>query len=58
MIVKKQIAKRYPPYLLARQIAALKALSDETETPVQHIIREAIDYYLRRRQKTKRRRSS
>ena len=33
----QQIAKRYPPYLLARQIAALKKLSDDTETPVQYL---------------------
>jgi hypothetical protein len=49
-----QIAKRYPPYLLARQIAALKRLSDDTETPVQHLIRQAIDEYLNRRKTTKR----
>ncbi len=49
-----QIAKRYPPYLLARQIAALKQLSDDTETPVQHHIRRAVDEYLERRKKTKR----
>jgi hypothetical protein len=53
-----QIAKRYPPYLLARQIAALKKLSDDTETPVQHHIRQAVDEYLDRRKKTKRRRSA
>ena len=53
-----QIAKRYPPYLLARQIAALKRLSDDTEMPVQHYIRQAIDEYLERRKKTKRGRSS
>ena len=53
-----QIAKRYPPYLLARQIAALKRLSDDTETPVQHLIRQAIDEYLNRRKTTKRGRSS
>ncbi len=55
MTAKKQIAKRYPAYLLARQIAALKGLSDDTETPVQFIIRQAIDEYLERRKKTKRR---
>jgi hypothetical protein len=49
-----QIAKRYPPYLFARQIAALKQLSDDTETPVQFLIRQAIDEYLKRRRKTKR----
>jgi len=54
----QQIAKRCPPYLLARQIAALKRLSDDTETPVQSHIRQAIDEYLERRKKTKRGRSS
>jgi hypothetical protein len=54
----QQIAKRFPPYLLARQIAALTKLSDDTETPVQHHIRQAIDEYLARRKKTKRRRSA
>jgi predicted DNA-binding protein len=55
----QQIPKRYPPYLLARQIAALKKLSDDTETPVQYHIREAIDEYLeRRKKKTKRNRSA
>jgi hypothetical protein len=49
----QQIAKRYPPYLFARQIAALKKVSDDTETPVQYIIRLAIDEYLERRKKTK-----
>jgi hypothetical protein len=52
-----QIAKRYPPYLLARQIAALKRLSDDTETPVQHLIRFAIDEYLDKRKNIKRSRS-
>jgi len=51
---RQQIAKRYPPYLLARQIAALRKLSDDTETPVQYHIRQAIDEYLKRRKKTKR----
>jgi hypothetical protein len=46
-----QVAKRYPPYLLARQIAALKRISDDTETPVQFLIRQAIDEFLRRRKK-------
>jgi predicted transcriptional regulator len=55
MTAKKQIAKRYPPYVLARQIAALKSLSDATETPVQYLIRKAIDEYLERQKKTKRR---
>ena len=50
----QQIARRYPPYLLARQIAALKKLSDDTETPVQYLIRQAIDEYLERQKKTKR----
>jgi hypothetical protein len=54
----QQIAKRYPPYLLARQIAALKKLSDDTETPVQHHIRQAVDEYLDRRKKTRRRRAA
>jgi hypothetical protein len=54
----EQIAKRYPPYLLARQIAALRKLSDDTETPVQLHIRQAIDEYLERRKKAKRRRSA
>ena len=49
----QQIAKRYPPYLLARQIAALKRLSDDTETPVQSHIRQAIDEYLERREKAR-----
>ena len=57
MTAKKQIAKRYPPYLLARHIAALKRLSDDTERPVQHLIRQAIDEYLERRKKTNRSRS-
>ncbi len=52
-----QVAKRYPPYLLARQIAALKRLSDDTEMPVQSHIRQAIDEYLERRKKTRRGRS-
>lgn len=54
----QQIAKRYPPYLLARQIAALKRLSDDTDTPVQHHIRQAIDEYLERRKRTRRGRSA
>jgi hypothetical protein len=53
----QQVAKRYPPYLLARQIAALKSLSEATETPVQHLIRRAVDEYLERRKKAKRGRS-
>jgi hypothetical protein len=58
MTAKKQIAKRYPPYLLARQIAALKRISDDTETPVQFLIRQAIDEFLAHQKKLKRRRSS
>lgn len=54
----QQIAKRYPPYLLARQIAALKRLSDDTEIPVQYHIRQAVDEYLERRKKKKRGRST
>jgi hypothetical protein len=50
-----QVVKRYPPYLLARQIAALKKLSDDTEIPVQQHIREAVDEYLERRKKKTRR---
>jgi hypothetical protein len=50
----QQIAKRYPPYLFARQIAALKRISDDTDTPVQYLIRQAIDEYLERRRSTKR----
>jgi hypothetical protein len=53
-----QIAKRYPPYLLARQIAALNRLSDDTGTLVQHLIRQAVDEYLDRRKPTRRGRSS
>jgi hypothetical protein len=53
----QQISKRYPPYLLARQISALKRLSDDTEMPLQSHIRQAIDEYLERRKKTKRGRS-
>ena len=49
-----QIAKRYPPYLLARQIAALNQISDDTDTPVQFLIRQAIDEFLKRGRKTKR----
>jgi hypothetical protein len=47
----QNVAKRYPPYLLARQIAALKRLSDDTGTPVQHLIRRAVDEYLERQKK-------
>jgi hypothetical protein len=52
-----QIAKRYPPYLLARQIAALKRISEDTDAPVQFLIRQAIDEFLERRKKPKRLRS-
>jgi hypothetical protein len=52
-----QIAKRYPPYLLSRQIAALKKISDDTDIPVQFLIRQAIDEFLERRKTTKRGRS-
>ncbi len=55
MAAKKKTVNRYPPYLLARQIAALKKLSDDTETPVQHYIREAIDQYLERQKKKRKR---
>jgi hypothetical protein len=54
----QQFAKRYPPYLFARQIAALSKLSDDTETPVQFLIRQAIDEFLERRKTSKRGRSS
>jgi hypothetical protein len=50
----RKIVNRYPPYLLARQIAALKKLSDDTETPVQAYIRQAIDEFLQKRNKRKR----
>jgi hypothetical protein len=43
----------YPPYLLARQIAALKKLSDDTDTPVQHYIRKAVDEYLEKQKRKK-----
>jgi predicted DNA-binding protein len=36
---------------LARQIAALKKLSDETGTAVQFYIRTAVDEYLERQKK-------
>jgi predicted DNA-binding protein len=57
MAVKRNPARRYPPYLFARQIAALKKLSDDTGTPVQSYIREAIDEFLERQNKPKRRRA-
>jgi len=53
MTAKKNPVNRYPPYLLARQIAALKRLSDDTGTPVMHHIREAIDEYLGRQKRKK-----
>ena len=49
----QQIPKRYPPYLLARQIAALKKISDDSEIPVQYLIRQAVDEFLARRKKTR-----
>jgi hypothetical protein len=52
MAAKKSV-NRYPPYLLARQIAALKKLSDDTDKPVQAYIRQAIDEFLERRKKRK-----
>jgi hypothetical protein len=48
------IAKRYPPYLLARQIAALRKLSEDTDIPAQQHIRQAVDEYLERRKKPRR----
>jgi hypothetical protein len=51
MTAKKTPVNRYPPYLLARQIAALKKLSDDTGAPVQQYIRTAVDEYLERRKK-------
>lgn len=51
----QSVAKRYPPYLLARQIAALKRLSDDTGTPVQQYIRLAVDDYLERQKRRSRR---
>jgi hypothetical protein len=57
MAAKKSPVNRYPPYLLARQIAALKKLSDETGVLVQQYIRKAIDEYLER-QKRKRKKPS
>jgi hypothetical protein len=57
MAAKKNPVNRYPPYLLARQIAALKRLSDDTGALVQYHIRKAIDEYLER-QKRKRKKPS
>ena len=54
----QQIPKRYPPYLLARQIAALKKISDDTETPVQYLIRQAVDEFLVHRKKRRSSRSA
>jgi predicted DNA-binding protein len=53
MTAKKKPVNRYPPYLLARQIAALKKLSDETGAPVMYYIRKAIDEYLARQKRKK-----
>ena len=53
MIAKKNPVNRYPPYLLARQIAALKKLSDDTGALVQYHIRKAIDEYLERKKRRK-----
>ena len=50
----KKTVNRYPPYLYARQIAALKKLSDDTDTPVQSYIRQAIDEFLEKHGKRKR----
>jgi hypothetical protein len=50
----KKTVNRYPPYLYARQIAALKKISDDTDTPVQAYIRQAIDEFLDRYGKKKR----
>ena len=53
MTAKKNPVSRYPPYLLARQIAALKKLSDDTGALVQYHIRKAIDEYLERKKRRK-----
>jgi predicted DNA-binding protein len=53
MAARKKPVNRYPPYLLARQIAALKKLSEDTGETVMYYIRKAIDEYLAR-QKGKR----
>jgi len=53
MTAKKKTVNRYPPYLLARQIAALKRLSDDTGDSVQSYIRTAIDEYLQRQKRKK-----
>jgi len=44
---------RYPPYLLSRQIAALKKLNEVSGAPVQWHIRKAIDEYLANLKKKK-----
>jgi hypothetical protein len=46
MTARKNPPNRYPPYLLARQIAALKRLSDDTGLSVMQYIRRAVDEYL------------
>jgi hypothetical protein len=56
--LKKNPVNRYPPYLLARQIAALKKLSDDTGAPVMQIIRKAVDEYLTGQKRKKRPTSS
>jgi hypothetical protein len=48
MAIKKIPVNRYPPYLLARQIAALKKIADDSGTLVQFHIRTAVDEYLAR----------
>jgi predicted DNA-binding protein len=53
MTGKKNPVNRYPPYLLARQIAALKRLSDDTGEPVMYYIRQAIDEYLEKQKRKK-----
>jgi predicted DNA-binding protein len=53
MTAKKNPANRYPPYLLARQIAALKKLSDDTGASVMHYVRKAIDEYLAKQKRKK-----
>jgi hypothetical protein len=53
MTAKKNPVNRYPPYLLARQIAALKRLSDDSGAPVMYYIRQAIDEYLEKRKRKK-----
>lgn len=54
----KKTVNRYPPYLLARQIAALKKISDDTDKTVQAYIRQAIDEFLERRNKRTKRSQS